>query len=428
MVILDASGSMRGRVDGRTKWEVAKETLAKVVGAMPPERDIGLMAYGHKGGKCNDIEVLTNPAKGTGAAIINQIGKLRPRGETPLSDSVRAAAKELKYQSKPATVVVITDGIESCNKDPCALGAELAGDGIDFTTHVIGFGLSEKEGGQVACLAHNTGGQYFAVNDASQLKAALDKSLEKPVDVATPAPETKKAEPPPPPPVVKAPVFAADFKNGIDLTKWEIVNENKNRYGILDGRWVVSGTRHGMLDNPKKENLLVAKADLPAGDFDAVADFTATMGEGTSHVSVGIFKDDRNFVEAVLLRDRTYNALKVAVRRMADGQVTEQIAGIAPIGPHHNVGEDGSATIKHIDTQGARLTMSKRGIKVHATIEFPGAPTNGVYKGPITTNELSIFGLEGKLVFKPGVWGCQFDFQPCGENIVRLDRVEMRTP
>ncbi len=115
------------------------------------------MAYGHRGGKCNDIEVLTKPSKGTGQAIIDQINGLRPRGETPLSDSVRQAAKELKYQTKPATVVVITDGIESCSKDPCALGAELAGDGMDFTAHVIGFGLTESEGTKVACLAHNTG-------------------------------------------------------------------------------------------------------------------------------------------------------------------------------------------------------------------------------------------------------------------------------
>ncbi len=190
--------------------------------------------------------------------------------------------------------------------------------------------------------------------------------MEPAVDVPDqkPTPEPKKAEPtppaPPPAPVAKAPVFVADFKNGIDLTKWDIINENKNRYGIMEGRWVVSGTRHGMLDNPKKENVLVAKSDLPAGDFDAVAEFTATMGEGSSHVAVGIYKDDRNFVEAALYRDRTYNMMKVAVRRIADGQVTEQIVGIDPIGPHHNVGADGSPP-SSISTRKARSSRSRNG-------------------------------------------------------------------
>lgn len=441
ILILDASGSMKGRVQGRTKWDVARETVGKVLNELPPDREIGLMAYGHKGGKCNDIELLTPPAKGAGPAIIQRIGSLQPRGETPLTESVRQAAKALKYQDKPATVVIVTDGIESCKGDPCALARDLATDGIDFTAHVIGFGLSEKEGAAVACLAQNTGGLYIAANDADQLKDALQKTVvEAPVDVPDPQPKPAPppapapapapvVAPPPAPPAARPSLFSAEFENGVDLSKWEIVNENKSRYGVMDGRWVVAGTRNGMLDNPKKENLLLAKTEVPQGDFDLVAEFTATMGEGTSHVSIGIYRDEKNFVEAGFWRDATYNTLDLGVRRLADGQATEQRSSVGAIGPWHRKADAGSPTMKHIDAQGVRLTLSRRGIKVFAALEYLGnPPRDGEYKGPVVSKEVSIFGLEGRLAFKAGVWGCTFDFQPCGENIVRLDKVELRTP
>jgi Ca-activated chloride channel family protein len=83
-------------------------------------------------------------------------------GKTPLTEAVRRAAAELKSTEEKATVILITDGIETCEADPCALGAELEASGVDFTAHVVGFGLTaEEEGKAVACLAENTGGKYI---------------------------------------------------------------------------------------------------------------------------------------------------------------------------------------------------------------------------------------------------------------------------
>ena len=83
-------------------------------------------------------------------------------GKTPLSAAVKQAAEALRYTEDKATVVLITDGLETCNADPCALGKELEQSGVDFTAHVVGFGLTADEGRQVACLAENTGGKYVA--------------------------------------------------------------------------------------------------------------------------------------------------------------------------------------------------------------------------------------------------------------------------
>jgi Ca-activated chloride channel family protein len=195
IIVLDASGSMWGQIEGRAKLEIAREALAAVVADMPAETAMGLMAYGHREkGSCSDIELIVPPGTGTGPAIIEAANAMNFLGKTPLSDAVRQAAAALRSTEEKATVILITDGIETCNADPCALGTELEASGVDFTAHVVGFGLTKEEGAQVACLATNTGGQYIEAKDAGSLQAALKTAV-----VAPPAPEP---EPEPQPAVL----------------------------------------------------------------------------------------------------------------------------------------------------------------------------------------------------------------------------------
>ena len=200
IVVLDASGSMWGQIDGRAKIEIARETLRDVLGAVPPGNEIGLMVYGHRTkGACDDIELAIEPAAGTAEAISSFAAKLNPKGKTPLTGAVEAAAKALRSTEEKATVVLVTDGLETCDGDPCALARALESSGVDFTTHVVGFGLSAEEGKQVACLAEETGGKYFDAKDAGSLNEALQGTIAKVEAVeekpAAPAEEKPAADP-----------------------------------------------------------------------------------------------------------------------------------------------------------------------------------------------------------------------------------------
>jgi len=186
IIVLDASGSMWGQIDGRAKLEIAREALGSVLAGMPSETELGLMAYGHREkGSCEDIELVVPPAPGTAQAITDAANAMKFLGKTPLTEAVRRAASELKSTEEKATVILITDGIETCEADPCALGAELEASGVDFTAHVVGFGLTAEEGATVACLAQNTGGKYIEAKDAGSLVEALKTT----VAVAEPEPE-----------------------------------------------------------------------------------------------------------------------------------------------------------------------------------------------------------------------------------------------
>lgn len=176
MLVLDASGSMWGQIDGRTKIELAREAVDGLLADWPSDVSLGLMAYGHRRkGDCADIEVI-RPSEGfDGARLRSDVAALSPKGMTPISAAVREAAEQLRFVEQAATVILVSDGEETCNADPCALGRELEALGVAFTAHVVGFDVEHGSMAQqqLQCLAEQTGGRYFHAADGQALIDAL---------------------------------------------------------------------------------------------------------------------------------------------------------------------------------------------------------------------------------------------------------------
>jgi Ca-activated chloride channel family protein len=233
IIVLDASGSMWGKVDNKAKIDVARSAIKSLLKDWPAAREVGLVAYGHRSkGDCNDIETIIKPGPLDKDAISRAIDNITPKGMTPLSAAVKHAAEELKYTEKKATVILISDGVETCNMDPCVLGTELKKLGVDFTAHVIGFDVTKIEDQKgLKCLAENTGGKFFAASNTSELNKALETTVKAEAPVATapaaPTPENtpeatataKVTETPQP----KGKIIAAD--TGTKGTKFEVKAE-----------------------------------------------------------------------------------------------------------------------------------------------------------------------------------------------------------
>ncbi|MEL6645399.1 MAG: VWA domain-containing protein [Pseudomonadota bacterium] len=205
MVVFDGSNSMWGQIDGLSKIEIARDVMDNLLGDWVDERRVGLMAYGHRRrGDCGDIEVLVTPGAAERGAILDRIAGITPTGKTPLTDAVQQAAEALSYEDSPATVVLISDGVESCERDPCALARALEQGGVGFTAHVVGFGLGREEDTRsLACIAEATGGQYITAANADELGDALSavgSAVAQAVPVAAPLPApTQVPEPEPVP-------------------------------------------------------------------------------------------------------------------------------------------------------------------------------------------------------------------------------------
>ncbi|MCB1394392.1 MAG: VWA domain-containing protein [Rhodobacter sp.] len=176
ILVLDGSGSMWGQIDGINKIVIAREVVADLLADLPAELQLGLTVYGHRRrGDCSDIETLIAPAAGNRAAIRAAVEAINPRGRTPMTRAVVEAARALRYTEEPATVILVSDGIETCEADPCAIAAELEAAGVAFTAHVVGFDVAaEPEArAQMQCIADTTGGRFLTADNAEELAAAL---------------------------------------------------------------------------------------------------------------------------------------------------------------------------------------------------------------------------------------------------------------
>ena len=191
MIIFDASGSMWGQIGGKAKIAIAKDALKSVVKGWSDNNQLGLMAYGHrKKGDCNDIETLVPIGKVDKEKIINAVMNISPKGKTPISRSLKKAADELKYTEDKATIILISDGKETCDPDPCGTAKALKKQGIDFVAHVIGFNVDKATDKELECIAKATGGEYFSAKNAKELNKAI-KEVAKKVEKPTPPPKPK---------------------------------------------------------------------------------------------------------------------------------------------------------------------------------------------------------------------------------------------
>ena len=190
ILVMDASGSMRGKINGQTKMAIAKQVVSKVIGAWKPEDELGLVVYGHRDkNSCDDIETLIEPGQLDSGIYLGKVEALVPKGKTPMTQAVLQAADALRYQEKPSTVILVSDGIENCNLDPCEVAAQLEKEGINLTVHTVGFGLDDEGAiNQLKCMAEKTGGQFYTASNADELQVALNKTVAAPVVEEPPQP------------------------------------------------------------------------------------------------------------------------------------------------------------------------------------------------------------------------------------------------
>lgn len=185
-LILDVSGSMWGRLpNGQTKIDAAKTAVRQLVNQLPDHTILAYRAYGHQSHRdkkdCKDTELLVNfdTAKGNRAAIINRTNGLSPKGYTPITYALEKAASDFKSSTaKQHTIILVSDGKETCAGDPCATAATLAAGNItELVVHTVGFGVDTATQGQLECIARVSGGQYYAAGSTQELVDRLQQAV-----------------------------------------------------------------------------------------------------------------------------------------------------------------------------------------------------------------------------------------------------------
>src|SRR5690606_22122986 len=192
-ILLDASGSMAGRVSGGVKMDLAKEAIRDFVSKLPEGAQVALRVYGHKGSNqqkdkelsCKSTEVVYPLGAYDESSFQKSLDKFRPTGWTPLAAAIEQAKSDLRGKTGEKVeniIYVVSDGIETCGGDPVKAAKELHQSEIQAIVNIIGFDVDNEGQRALKKVAEAGGGKYTTVNTGEDLRKHLEEEYERLAD------------------------------------------------------------------------------------------------------------------------------------------------------------------------------------------------------------------------------------------------------
>lgn len=173
--LFDASQSMYAQWETNTRFEIAKKLLSEMVDSLDKINhvEMALRVYGHTKKfppqDCDDTRLEVPFGKNTAHQIKKKLAEIKPSGTTPIAQSLDQCGKDFPEDPARNIIILITDGIEECNGDPCAVSLMLQKKGIILKPFVIGLGLSKDYKDVFNCV-----GNYFDATDESTFRTVFN--------------------------------------------------------------------------------------------------------------------------------------------------------------------------------------------------------------------------------------------------------------
>jgi hypothetical protein len=391
--ILDASGSMNGKIGNEIKMTAAKRVLSNLLNELPTDSQVGLMAYGHtvskeRAGACEDIAILSPIGQAEPSALAQKVNSLRPMGMTPIASSLARSVEAFKGAHEGDNhVVLISDGLETCGKDPCRASRALTEANINARVHVVGFDVGAREAKELACIPKMGNGKYFRANNAEELKLAIAE-VKKVTDVAEVVVEPKVVEvpkvvetPKPPEPEPSASpepkIWFEDNFDGEELADhWEVINPNPNGFIVEDGNLLVVTGAAGHLPEENVENLFLLHKNLPKGDWSITMRVKAVPQAKAETIILGLYQGKDDYIlSKPLFRDFHWTSILIALQTISRsrGKDVSFTKNIYVGNKTHvdGVGTDWAKEVNHLP-QPLLVRLEKRGRQYVSMIKLEG--------------------------------------------------------
>ena len=184
ILVLDSSGSMAEPAGSSTKIEAARQALGTVVDGLPDEAYVGLRVYGatvfsrDQKGACTDSQLVVDPGTDNRDELRSALEQYEPYGETPIGYALRKAARDIGGEST-RSIVLVSDGVATCEPDPCVVAGELAEQGIDLQIDVVGLSVDARARAQLRCVAAKGNGTYYDAEDADDIVESLTTATDR---------------------------------------------------------------------------------------------------------------------------------------------------------------------------------------------------------------------------------------------------------
>ena len=187
LFVLDASGSMYASMGQDSRIVVAKRLLSRLVDSLESIEDVelALRVYGHQSPKtqrnCKDTKLEVGFGANNHQTIKDEIKDIRPKGTTLIAYSLEQAAYDFPKQHGVRNVIIlITDGLEECEGDPCAVSRALQKQGVILRPFIIGLGLTDEFKSQFECV-----GRFFEAETESDFKDVLNVVISQAINNTT---------------------------------------------------------------------------------------------------------------------------------------------------------------------------------------------------------------------------------------------------
>ena len=184
LFVLDYSNSMGEYLEHKTKVNQVKEMMSYLLPQISPETKVGLRVYGHTCNiiaynACRSSELITPLGFANSANILSEMSRLRPRGMTPITYSLKQAVnKDLQGYDGIKHIILLTDGGENCDESPCDYSIELVKNRKDIKIDVIAFNVHDDDDlAQLRCTADVTGGHFTEAETKAQLLHSMEELI-----------------------------------------------------------------------------------------------------------------------------------------------------------------------------------------------------------------------------------------------------------
>ncbi|TCP69235.1 VWA domain-containing protein [Baia soyae] len=184
-ILLDSSGSMVGKVGGRTKMDLAKAAVNRFSSSLPKGVNVSLRVYGNKGSSadkdkdvsCKSTEEVYPLTAYDSQKFGQSLNQFKPTGWTPIGLALTQAKKDLEEKGADTEniVYVVSDGIETCGGDPVQAAKELNQSGAKAIVNIIGFDVDNAGQQALKKVAEAGGGEYSTVQSEKDLREYFDK-------------------------------------------------------------------------------------------------------------------------------------------------------------------------------------------------------------------------------------------------------------
>lgn len=184
LFVLDYSNSMGEYLEHKTKVNQVKEMMSYLLPQISPETKVGLRVYGHTCNiiaynACRSSELITPLGFANSTNILSEMSRLRPRGMTPITYSLKQAVnKDLQGYDGIKHIILLTDGGENCDESPCDYSIELVKNRKDIKIDVIAFNVHDDDDlAQLKCTADVTGGHFTEAETKAQLFHSMEELI-----------------------------------------------------------------------------------------------------------------------------------------------------------------------------------------------------------------------------------------------------------